>query len=152
MKKKIQGPILVTGAAGFLGQALTEHLNSEFSSCRLYANSRRGKIEEGIPCKVDFLNRKAVHHLVEKIKPRLIFHTIGAPSSSSWSELTNSYIKTTLHLIEVLHKYVPSGILILPSSMTVYGLPVRPSGLIRERKSTRLNSSHEWISRMPSSA
>ena len=29
---------------------------------------------------------------------------------------------------------------------------VIPEGVDRDRKSTRLNSSHEWISRMPSSA
>ena len=29
--------------------------------------------------------------------------------------------------------------------------PVNP-GTVKDRKSTRLNSSHEWISRMPSSA
>ena len=34
---------------------------------------------------------------------------------------------------------------------TVYGLGFWPS-LAIDRKSTRLNSSHEWISRMPSSA
>ena len=34
---------------------------------------------------------------------------------------------------------------------TVFEVDRRP-GLVLDRKSTRLNSSHEWISRMPSSA
>ena len=38
-----------------------------------------------------------------------------------------------------------------PAAAWVQGLPAMVLGLV-DRKSTRLNSSHEWISRMPSSA
>ena len=39
---------------------------------------------------------------------------------------------------------------VAPTLATAVGGPV--GGMAADRKSTRLNSSHEWISRMPSSA
>ena len=39
----------------------------------------------------------------------------------------------------------------LVMSKTIYGMLI-VTGILADRKSTRLNSSHEWISRMPSSA
>ena len=36
--------------------------------------------------------------------------------------------------------------------VVAFGSPLGLSGTVTDRKSTRLNSSHEWISRMPSSA
>ena len=38
------------------------------------------------------------------------------------------------------------------TSLTTMLERMENQGLIRDRKSTRLNSSHDWISRMPSSA
>ena len=42
--------------------------------------------------------------------------------------------------------------LLLEKGYEVYGAVRRSSTEGKDRKSTRLNSSHEWISRMPSSA
>ena len=46
----------------------------------------------------------------------------------------------------------PNGVGKTTLFKTVLGLLPALGGQIQDRKSTRLNSSHEWISRMPSSA
>ena len=47
---------------------------------------------------------------------------------------------------------VPRHSSVVPSETDVSTRLTRGIGLNIDRKSTRLNSSHEWISRMPSSA
>ena len=64
-----------------------------------------------------------------------------------------------LRLTTVTAMYVAQGIQIgllvtaFPAYMAAHGVsPVAICGWIRDRKSTRLNSSHSTLSRMPSSA
>ena len=57
---------------------------------------------------------------------------------------------------EVAVKHFGNGVLLLPIddpwATLEAGLASFEPGFTIDRKSTRLNSSHEWISRMPSSA
>ena len=49
-----------------------------------------------------------------------------------------------------------SALHVIDSTLNILGMNAidlaMPHDIIKDRKSTRLNSSHEWISRMPSSA
>ena len=82
--------------------------------------------------------------------PEQLQALFGAPS-------INALRKETDHLHPVYQRWIQaSGFAILATSGPS-GLDTSPRGdpapLVQiDRKSTRLNSSHEWISRMPSSA
>ena len=65
--------------------------------------------------------------------------------SSGWLISRGLYAHTTSDAPSLLEHFI-----VLPPAFLVATLPLTPGGL--DRKSTRLNSSHEWISRMPSSA
>ena len=58
--------------------------------------------------------------------------------------------------IRLLPMVVVAAVVLLGLKAVEFGLgPGRvwsKGGVVEDRKSTRLNSSHEWISRMPSSA
>ena len=66
---------------------------------------------------------------------------------------TGSLAKFTLEYCPgVRNTVVEINPAVIIAAKTMFDLPINPNLTIVDRKSTRLNSSHEWISRMPSSA
>ena len=116
---------LVTGAGGFVGGHLVRHL----TAC--------GDDVVELEGRVDGIDITEPHHLTEaivKAEPDAIYHLAGASDvGGSWVEPRATFMANALGTLNVLEAS-------------------REAGASRDRKSTRLNSSHLSVSRMPSSA
>ena len=119
--------VLLTGAGGFVGRALTAQLESrglETIGCDLRGSARA----------VDVLDGEALRELALEFRPTVFLHgaAITTATRSDELDLLEVNLRGTLNAISA----------------------ARAAGVIHfvDRKSTRLNSSHSTLSRMPSSA
>ena len=73
------------------------------------------------------------------------------PRFTSVEEYIASFEPSVQKKLKELHRFISS---VIPYAEPVisYNMPAYKFNKVVDRKSTRLNSSHEWISRMPSSA
>ena len=126
------GPVLVTGAAGFAGSHLVEHLVS--TSSDLVCWSREAPAPELVPSarwqQIDLLDRDRVRTAVRELQPRQVYHLAGvAHVGGSWDATTPalaSNVLATHYLFDALRRAsVPARVLVTASA-TAYAPSDRP--------------------------
>ena len=134
--------ILITGSSGHLGEALMRTLQGSPHQA-IGLDLRRGPFTQlvGSVTDRDFVKESlrgmnAVIHSATLHKPHVLTH--------SAQEFVDTNITGTLILLE---EAASAGV-----TSFVYTSTTSAFGRALDRKSTRLNSSHEFVSRMPSSA
>jgi GDP-4-dehydro-6-deoxy-D-mannose reductase len=140
MRRSMPGPILVTGAAGFVGGHLLELLSADH--VELVAWHRPGSPSpRDLPASrweaVDLLDRTAVREAIARLRPATVYHCAGAAHvGRSWESVEPTFainVRGTHHLLEGLREAgVEAGVLI-PGSSMVYA---PSSERIREDHST----------------
>ena len=151
---------LVTGVSGFVGRHLVEHLETmgdEVAGCDRADGT------------VDIADLTSVQTVVNRVRPEVVYHLAGwSDVGGSWAAPVEVFRANAEGTLNVLLACADAGVerVLAVSSADVYGIvredelpinegaPLRPVTpyAARDRKSTRLNSSHRPLSRMPSSA
>jgi GDP-4-dehydro-6-deoxy-D-mannose reductase len=144
----VSGPILVTGAAGFAGSHLVEHLAA---IRRADGSHTHGAGGEGagneivawartIPTgplassarwqQVDLLDRDAVRTKIRDLRPSAVYHCAGFPhASGGWADVTRPLVGNlmlTHYLFDALRLAGAPCRVVLPGSATVYATSDRP--------------------------
>jgi GDP-4-dehydro-6-deoxy-D-mannose reductase len=135
------GPVLVTGAAGFAGGHLLEHLSSD-------ATARASTVASGVsrnephlvawarstpPAEVagigrwqqvNLLDRDRVRQAIGDLRPARVYHCAGAPHvAESWTRTTETLatnVLATHHLLDAIRRTGVSCRVLLPGSAHVY--------------------------------
>lgn len=119
--------ILITGAAGFAGRHLIDLLTSD--GAEIVAWHRPGGRP---PCEaprtlwqaVDVLDRHAVSHAIDRVRPTAVYHCAGAAHvGRSWDATESTFainVRGTHHLLEALRHAAVSTRVIIPSSAMIY--------------------------------
>lgn len=119
------GPVLVTGAAGFAGSHLVEHLAGR---SELVAWARSGP-PPGLSTaaawqQIDLLDRDRVRQAIRDLRPSAVYHCAGAPHvARSWQDATEplaSNVLTTHHLLDALRRAGLRCRMLIPGSATLY--------------------------------
>ena len=136
----MRGPILVTGAAGFVGGHMLELLARDH--VELVAWHRPGAAPPiDLPAStwepVDLLDRTAVHEAIARVRPAAVYHCAGAAHvGRSWETVESTFainVRGTHHVIESLRETGAEARVLIPSSSMVYA---PSSERIREDHST----------------
>ena len=134
---------LITGGKGFVGQWLAAHLKDGGDEVAV------------IDIETDVADGAALRRVMAEVAPDAVYHLAAMTHvGESWENPSQVLRVNVLGTAEILAaaRSLESGVRVLVvSSAEVYGV-VTPEQLPLDRKSTRLNSSHPSISRMPSSA
>jgi GDP-4-dehydro-6-deoxy-D-mannose reductase len=128
-----RGPILVTGATGFAGGHLVEHLAL---TGRVVAWGRSAPSEElaGIADwqPVDLLDREQVSRTIASLRPVSVYHLAGATQvAESWKDTAGplqSNVLATAHLLDAIRRGKVKCRILLAGSSAVYApsdTPVR---------------------------
>jgi GDP-4-dehydro-6-deoxy-D-mannose reductase len=138
--------ILVTGASGFVGQHLVQHLNRVQPDAKLHGTFFRSttvlpaseKIEL---TQIDLCQSQDVTKLIERLRPDAIYHLAGQSSPARSFRLPWETLETNIRAqFNVLQACVDTGIaprIVTISSAEVYGsvqpeeLPLRESSPLR---------------------
>lgn len=125
------GPVLVTGAAGFAGSHLLEHLAPQ---AQLVAWSRSdppaGLAHLGRWQRVDLLDREAVREALSDIAPAAVFHCAGVPQvAQSFHQSTHvlrGNVLATHILLDELRRLAHGARVLVTGSATVYAASDTP--------------------------
>jgi GDP-4-dehydro-6-deoxy-D-mannose reductase len=135
------GPVVITGAAGFAGSHLVEHLSS---GTEIIAWARSAPPADLAPLarwqQVDLLDRERVRALVRDVRPARVFHCAGlAHVAESWSDTSRPLavnVRATHHLLDAFRRAGVHARVLITGSATVYAAseqtvredaPVRPA-------------------------
>lgn len=119
------GPVLVTGAAGFAGSHLIEHLSGHGE----LVGWARAEPPAGLSTtaswqQVDMLDRDRVRQLIRDLRPSAVYHCAGAAHvARSWhdaAEVLESNVRTTHHLLDALRRAGVRCRILIPGSATLY--------------------------------
>jgi len=94
--------ILVTGATGFMGTPLMEILGKHHAHRNLFGVARQRGKGPGRYLQCDLSNRKKTRQIIQSVKPRIIYHAAGVPSTSTKKDLEKSYLNGTASLFEAI--------------------------------------------------
>jgi len=125
------GPVLVTGAAGFAGSHLVEHLAPQ---AQLVAWSRSDPPASLAPLarwqRVDLLDRKAVREALSDVVPAVVFHCAGVPQvAQSFRRSTHvlrGNVLATHILLDELRRLAHGAHVLVTGSATVYAASDTP--------------------------
>jgi GDP-4-dehydro-6-deoxy-D-mannose reductase len=110
--------VLVTGAGGFAGSHLVEHLSA---SHRVAGWTRQT---------VDLLDRDRVRAAIAELRPTQVYHCAGVPHvAESWHDTARpleSNVLATQHLLEALRRAGVRCRVLIPGSATVYAPSSEP--------------------------
>lgn len=108
------GPVLVTGASGYLGRHVAAALRARHVQC--VTTSRSGR--SGDAC--DLTDEASTHALFERIAPSVVIHcaAIVPQSSAAYDDEESAEMSTRMASSVACHARCP---VVLVSSMTVYG-------------------------------
>ncbi len=125
------GPTLVTGAAGFAGSHLIEHLSGRGE---LVAWTR-GAVPAPVASlatwqTIDLLDRDAVRRYVSNLRPSVVYHCAGAPHVShsfhNTTEALSSNVLTTHYLLDSLRRADVECRVLIAGSAMVYAASATP--------------------------
>jgi GDP-4-dehydro-6-deoxy-D-mannose reductase len=128
----MQGPTLITGAAGFVGSHLIDLLEGEIVAWHRPGGTSPAPPQprtSGTPAHVrwqaiDLLDAAQVHRAVAELKPAAIYHCAGAAHvGRSWGDTTTTLainVRGTHHLLDGLRRARISAKVVIPSSAMVY--------------------------------
>jgi GDP-4-dehydro-6-deoxy-D-mannose reductase len=126
------GPVLVTGAGGFAGGHLVEHLLDAGASVAAWSNpaSRPPQSDDRVSWgAVDVLDRTAVVHAVAALRPSVIYHCAGvADVGGSWTQPARALQVNALGTHHVLEAMRLAGLtcpVLITGSALIYRQSVR---------------------------
>jgi GDP-4-dehydro-6-deoxy-D-mannose reductase len=129
-----QGPILVTGGAGFAGSHLVEHLASVHQVHHLVAWTRSSPANDVARLaewrRVDMLDVSQVTDAIREARPSGIFHLAGLPNvGESWDDTASPLEVNVIGTHRLLDAVRESGLrcrIVVSGSAHVYGPSVEP--------------------------
>jgi nucleoside-diphosphate-sugar epimerase len=95
--KLSQGPVLITGASGLIGSALSDHLQATYPSLVVH-HLTRNKIKKSRWHTVHLERMDRVRSLLETIRPKIVFHCAGSTDSSQEESLFRDNVFATYQL------------------------------------------------------
>ena len=114
---------LVTGADGFVGRWLTEHL--EASGDQVWRATRRGRARDGRERAVELTDAASVAALVEWAQPDAIYHlaavAFGPDAAGDVGHAIDVTVRGTAFLLEAAAEAPQEPLVMIPSSAEVYG-------------------------------
>lgn len=127
----MKGLALVTGATGFAGSHLVEHLLEVQQPVAAWSHSIRPGADDGrIQWRqVDLLDRAAVHEAIGGLQPEVIYHCAGLPHvAESWRHADRALhvnAMGTHHLLDAVHETSPGTRTVVVGSALVYKPSIR---------------------------
>ena len=125
------GRVLVTGAAGFAGSHLIEHLAGR-GDLTGWARSAPPAGIAGLArwTRVDLLDRECVRREILALRPTAVYHCAGAAHvADSWQDTAlplASNVLTTHYLLDALRRAGCASRVVIPGSATVYAVSASP--------------------------
>jgi GDP-4-dehydro-6-deoxy-D-mannose reductase len=121
--------ILITGASGFVGQHLVEHLTTVAPDADIWGLVWSEDPGEAPPSvhrlTGDLALPSSLAHNIETARPDIVFHLAGATSvASSWQQPDRSFQVNalgTLNLLEALRSLASRPVVVVATSAEIYG-------------------------------